>query len=603
MSEAQPATPRKNHLQTGELIDDRFEIVDFIGAGGFANVYRAKQKHIDRMVALKVLGPGPQGIDPGEFEARFMREARLAAQINHPNVVNIYDFGFTGELRQPYIAMELLTGHNLQDELQDNGPMDPERVLRLIMGCLEALGEGHKLGIIHKDLKPPNLFITNPLGPKEAMRILDFGVARLAEVADGAQLTSTGQLMGTPKYLPPEYIREQIATFALDVYQMGLILVEMLIGRAVVETTSPFECLIVHAQGDLRVPASVMAGPLGPVIKTALAMNYKERYVDADAFLAALKGVDPTAIRVDPEQGMVRLRDSAVELPQAAEVAALKGNSSEPSPKPDKGVGDDETFVLDTGRSERIHTDRNELEFSQNTSNNPILPPSTRSVEDDDVPSVANNRTRNLLIAAVVAAAVLAAAAYVVSWGSPKGDAKAGTEASKPQEQPINEPASQPDIVHAPDATTNVAETKPVEPPTTPEVVEEPFALEAKQKVEVDIRSNPSGAAIFYDGGQVGETPTALVFPLEEGKEQTLTLKREGYEDREVSFVPTKGSTVQETLTALTGTSVELKDPIKKNGHARKKDDPPTDPTTVPKDGPTANGDKGKTGPTLLIAD
>lgn len=293
MTTAGAESKGQGRFPPGTEIDGRYTVTGFLGKGGFANVYRAKQLHIDRQVAVKVLGVGHHVDNAEEFEGRFLREAKLAAQINHPNVVTIFDFGFAGPLRQPYIAMEMLNGHDLTEELKKNGPLDVKRAIVLYLKVLEALGEGHALGIVHKDLKPANLFVSNPDSARELLQILDFGVARLQESEDDTGLTATGQIIGTPKYLPPEYIRAQIATPALDVYQMGLILVESMTGIAVVNHDSQFNCLMAHCKGDLDIPDRFFQGHLGQVIRKATHIDYKQRYQNADEFLLALKEVDP----------------------------------------------------------------------------------------------------------------------------------------------------------------------------------------------------------------------------------------------------------------------------------------------------------------------
>ncbi len=288
-----------HHLTPGTVLEGRYEITGVLGEGGFATVYKARQLNIQRDVAIKILNPGTDARTARSFEERFLREARTAAQINHSNVVSIYDFGFTDQTRQPYIAMEMLDGHDLEEELQQNGPMESQRALRLFCEALEALGEAHKLGIVHKDLKPSNLFLCAPGSRRELLKIVDFGIARVHEL-EGKKLTGTGQILGTPQYLAPEYIQSQIATPALDVYQMGLILIEMLTGKAVVDFDNPYQCLMVHGSGALEVPTTLVSGPIGAVLLKSLEHDHTQRYVDAYAFHEALVQIDSSTIPVIP---------------------------------------------------------------------------------------------------------------------------------------------------------------------------------------------------------------------------------------------------------------------------------------------------------------
>ncbi|MEZ4459785.1 MAG: serine/threonine-protein kinase [bacterium] len=213
-------------LPNGTLVDARYRIEGHLGRGGFAHVYRARQIHLDRQVALKVLElpPGPSG---AQFQARFIQEARIAARIKHRNVVDVFDFGVPTDLGQPYLAMEFLDGHDLEAELVRNGPMEAKRALKLFGDCLAALAEGHSQGIVHKDLKPTNLYLCNPRNTAR-----ELGRARLrhrANIRGWVSLADADRwFAGTPAYLAPEYIEHQTVSPALDVYQMGLIIIETL---------------------------------------------------------------------------------------------------------------------------------------------------------------------------------------------------------------------------------------------------------------------------------------------------------------------------------------------------------------------------------------
>jgi serine/threonine-protein kinase len=228
-------------------------------------------------------------------------------------VVTVFDHGFLEGSHQPYIVMERLNGWDLEEELVNKGgAMSPDRTLRLFIPCLDALALAHSQGVVHKDLKPGNLFITDPGERRELLRILDFGIAHLGREGD-ARLTGTGRVLGTPAYLAPEYIAEQKVSPALDVYQMGLILVETLSGVAVVNHTNPLQCIALHGRGDIEIPQALVASPLGPVLAKALSLNPEERYADAGEFCEALAEIDPASIPSSDvmSEGSVRVRDSA----------------------------------------------------------------------------------------------------------------------------------------------------------------------------------------------------------------------------------------------------------------------------------------------------
>lgn len=282
-------------LPQGLVLKGAYKLMRFLGQGAFGAVYAAEQAAINRHVAVKVLH---QGHDANAQE-RFLREAQAAARISHPNVVTIFDYGVT-DAGQPFMVMELLEGRDLQQELDVNGALEQSRALGLFVGCLDALGEAHEHGIVHKDLKPSNLFLSNPGSRREALKILDFGIAHVGQpsqsvkTAEGAppsviaRMTATGQSIGTPAYIAPEYVETQQVSAAVDVYQMGLILAEALSGEPVVTGESWWSCAVKHIRGELNFPDALMAGPLGPLLRKACARDPKERHPDANALRDAI---------------------------------------------------------------------------------------------------------------------------------------------------------------------------------------------------------------------------------------------------------------------------------------------------------------------------
>ncbi len=338
-------------LPEGTTLKGEYRLTGYLGAGAFGAVYAADQLTINRRVAVKVLQAG----NDDTARERFLQEARVAASIDHPNIVTIFDYGVI-DGKQPFIVMELLKGHDLLHELEARGPMSPARALPLFISCLDALGEAHRLGIVHKDLKPSNLFLAHPSSHREVIKILDFGIARVglasSERVAGAPeqppsggITATGQAIGTPQYLAPEYVEKQIVSPALDVYQMGLILAEALTGRPAVDGNSWWSCALKHLRGELDLPPSLMDTPLGPVILKATARKPEDRYPDAHAFLGALRALPnpnrpaptPTATDLPPALNPPLGRPPVPTLeerpPGAATPEAAERSASQP---PDK---------------------------------------------------------------------------------------------------------------------------------------------------------------------------------------------------------------------------------------------------------------------------
>ncbi len=283
-------------LPAGLVVGGKYRLQKSLGAGGFATVYKAERVEDGSQVAIKVLNP-PQhdeardgGTKNRVTQERFLREAQVTEKLSHPNVVKVYDYGFLDEKARPYIVMELLEGVTLETELRERGAMLPARAMALALQCLDALQEGHQQGIVHRDLKPANLFLVRAHQPDEAICLLDYGIAGFA-IEEAERLTSTGQLVGTYQYLSPEYIKNKVISPALDVYQMGLILVEMLTGTPVVNVSNHFAIFSMHVEGRLELPRALLDSPLGPIVSRALHVDHTQRYPDAHAFYEALETV------------------------------------------------------------------------------------------------------------------------------------------------------------------------------------------------------------------------------------------------------------------------------------------------------------------------
>ena len=268
-----------------------YQIVTEIGRGGMAVVYKARQPSLGRYVALKVL-PATFGHDQ-EFVARFLREARSVARLNHPNIVHIYDTGVASG--QYYIAMEYLEGGSLQERLAA-GPLDEAEALRIVTEVSRALDYAHGQGVIHRDIKPSNiLFSADPLRARDATaKVADFGIAR---AADGLHLTRTGIILGTPEYMAPEQAEGQPVDHRADLYALGLLLYQMLTGRSAFRRSTPHATLHAVIYEVPPPPRQIRPGlPVASeqVILKALAKRPQDRYQSGSelrrAFRASLAG-------------------------------------------------------------------------------------------------------------------------------------------------------------------------------------------------------------------------------------------------------------------------------------------------------------------------
>jgi serine/threonine-protein kinase len=275
--------PHQTSLQPGDLLDHRYQIIEEIGRGGFATVYSARHLALERLVAIKHLHLTRDDQDHLLHE-RILREARALARIDHPHVVRVYDAHHGADA---WVAMELLHGHTLDAELRARGPLTLDRALALLLPCLEGLEAIHQQGIIHKDIKPANLFLAHPGTPHERLVLLDFSVAGM-DLDTAPRLTGRFELVGTLQYMSPEYIADQHLSPATDIYQIGLTLVECLTGRPAVDAADPRECMMRHCHGALDLPSALRQGPLGELFAQALEPDPALRLSSAIALRDAL---------------------------------------------------------------------------------------------------------------------------------------------------------------------------------------------------------------------------------------------------------------------------------------------------------------------------
>lgn len=251
----------------GQRIADNFELLSVIGAGAMGRVYRARQVSLDKIVAIKLLHPHLAS-DP-KLAKRFHREARAASRLNHPNSVQIIDFG-QDDAGRLFIAMEHLDGVSLATLIQRDFPFSPARIDRILGQVCDALEEAHASGIIHRDLKPDNVLVSEKRGEPDHVKVCDFGIAKIQDPkADGtdAALTMAGLVCGTPEYMSPEQARGDALDGRSDVYALGVIGYQMVCGDVPFSAQTALGVITKHLT-DTAVPPSERRPELG--IPTAL---------------------------------------------------------------------------------------------------------------------------------------------------------------------------------------------------------------------------------------------------------------------------------------------------------------------------------------------
>lgn len=261
----------------------RYEVIDRIGAGGMAIVYKAKDVLLNRIVTVKVLRE--QFLSDEEFVRRFRREAQAAASLSHPNIVSIYDVGKDGEIE--YIVMEYVEGRNLKEIIREYAPLSPEQAINLSAQIGEAISHAHEHHIIHRDIKPHNVLVTEDGRAK----VTDFGIAR---AVSSATVTHTGDIVGSVHYLSPEQARGLQSDERSDLYSLGIILYELLTGKVPYDGETPIAIALKHLQEAAPLPSKInprVSRDLENVVIKATAKSAEQRYGSAKEFLDDLAKV------------------------------------------------------------------------------------------------------------------------------------------------------------------------------------------------------------------------------------------------------------------------------------------------------------------------
>lgn len=272
----------------GRVIAGKYPMVGVLGAGGMGSVYKAIQQPVGRAVAVKVIRY--TGDDAEVVRARFAHEAAVVAQLSHPNTVTMFDFGVhtDGTL---YMVMELVQGHALTREIKA-GALPVERACSIVGAALDALIEAHQLGLVHRDLKPDNIMLSPTNWGGDAVKVLDFGIAKAlgGEESASNQLTQTGMVFGTPRYMAPEQARAKRIDHRADLYGMGVILYECVTGAVPFDADNTFDILLAQLQHepppieDPRVPPAVK-----DLLAKALAKRPDDRFQSAAEMAAAVR--------------------------------------------------------------------------------------------------------------------------------------------------------------------------------------------------------------------------------------------------------------------------------------------------------------------------
>lgn len=271
-------------MMIGRILNDRYEILEFVGQGGMAKVYRGYDMALNREVAVKVLKE--EFVDNEAFLKKFKREAAAVAKLNHPHIVNVYDTGNDYDIN--YIIMEYIDGGTLKDYIDAKGKLSYRESINYALAIASALSSAHKNGIIHRDVKPHNILLT---AQKRRPKVADFGIAR---AINSATLTMADETMGSVHYISPEQARGGFLDARSDLYSLGICLYEMLTGKVPFDSDSPVAVALMHIQEDIPLLRDV--DPYAPeglenIIKNLTAKSPNDRYQNVSALIQDLKEI------------------------------------------------------------------------------------------------------------------------------------------------------------------------------------------------------------------------------------------------------------------------------------------------------------------------
>lgn len=289
-----------------KVLAGRYELLERIGEGGMSVVYKAKDKLLNRFVAIKILKP--EFINDHKFIDSFRRESQAAASMTHPNIVNIYDVGKEGNIH--YIVMELIEGTALSDCIKDEGPMPYTRVIAISKQIAAALAFAHKNHIIHRDVKPHNIMMT----PNGTAKITDFGIAKAVNAA--TIVDNTDGIIGSVHYFSPEQARGGYVDEKSDIYSLGIVMYEMLTGNVPFDGDNPVNIALMHINGEMTRPSELVDGvppALEHIILKCTDKYPVNRYASADELIEALNNLEFVGSVVGESMLMGSEKDQYVE--------------------------------------------------------------------------------------------------------------------------------------------------------------------------------------------------------------------------------------------------------------------------------------------------
>jgi serine/threonine-protein kinase len=518
MSHQAPKPSQADEL-IGRVVNDRFRILSVIARGGMGRVYRAEQVPLGRLVAVKTLDPRhADGDQDPSFQQRFFLEASVASKLQHPNTVTVFDYGRTSDGIY-FIAMELVEGRSLFNLIREEAPLAPARVVHIAMQIARSLREAHRLDVIHRDLKPGNVLLTRHGDEEDFVKVLDFGLVKQVESEAEQELTQAGLFMGSPKYMSPEQIRGERVDARSDIYSLGVVMYEMLTGRAPFERENTVKLLMAHMHE--AVPALQQPGvppALGELVQRCLAKHPDQRPSSMDEVILLLKqatgvgtqtlsgqyqlsqevrlsGTPPGSLSAHPLSGQMMVNRLSQSFPSGVQVA--------PGATPSTGFSDFDA---------RVDPRSSSASWGQP----PVPSPTSGAAPGYGEPAPTGWLPKLAVIGALTIAAGFLALRF--SEKSAPGTASASAIPAPGRVEPSAGSVAARAAAREPDQ----AAALPAAPAAAPQ-----------HHTIVTITSVPTGAKIVADNKAYGETPANIEWWGElakPGREVTFTLQKDGYE-------------------------------------------------------------------------
>jgi serine/threonine protein kinase len=504
----------------GQVLDGRYKIEDVLGQGGMGMVFRATQTSVHRPVAVKTLNPSLAAAP--QFFERFRREAEIASRLRHPNVITIYDFGRAQD-GTCYYVMELLEGESLREMVKRDGPMSLRRAVEVIEQACRGLAHAHEQGAVHRDIKPHNIMVQQ-LDGRDFVKVLDFGLVKALEQEDEQQLTSTGQVLGTPQYMPPEQAGGEHVDHRSDLYSMGGVLYYCLTG------TSPYGANTVRkaltaalTQPPPTVGAKRQGAPVPQALEDffqkALAREKEDRFQSAqefvDAMLDAVDGLSDEQLDAHPTNSVADAGSGS--KPSQRSVSkpgrSSPSNSRARSPAPAGRTGGSQPSAARAGAPSQPSAARSAQSASRGSQ------PSS--------PSAARGGSGAASGVRPAGPAPRPGATMTQQTESLAEETHSGFSGKKLALVAI--PLA---LIAAGGAFVALRPSTPAQPPAPVVEVKKEPAPEPRQPAEpavdnmllVQVRSNPPGASVFDGDTQIGTTPFARKLRRNELHELTFQL-------------------------------------------------------------------------------